>query len=106
MKDGVRAGSRLLVVHAVDCSSDIERLGGPRFGLVVSKAVGNAVVRHRMSRRLRHLAGHAISSGSARKECDYVLRALPAIADATTEEVTREFDKALGKAHGKLDRRS
>ena len=94
------------MVHAVDCSSDIERLGGPRFGLVVSKAVGNAVVRHRMSRRLRHLAGHAISSGSVRKECDYVLRALPAIADATTEEVTREFDKALGKVHGKLDRRS
>ncbi|MCT1442995.1 MULTISPECIES: ribonuclease P protein component [Corynebacterium] len=102
VKNGVRAGTRVLVVHAVDCSTDVERQGGPRFGLVVSKAVGNAVVRHHTSRRLRHLAMDAIARETARPQCDYVLRALPGIDEATAEELSHHFSAALRKAHGKL----
>lgn len=32
---------------------DVATTGGPRLGLIVSKAVGNAVTRHRVARRLR-----------------------------------------------------
>ncbi|MDH4658144.1 ribonuclease P protein component [Corynebacterium pyruviciproducens] len=103
VKNGVRAGSHVLVVHAYDRSTDIAREGGPRTGLVVSKAVGNAVVRHRTSRRLRHLAYTAMQGGTMRRTCDYVIRALPAIATAEPKEVAREFDRALAKAHKRLD---
>lgn len=102
VKNGVRAGSHVLVVHAYDRSTDIAREGGPRTGLVVSKAVGNAVVRHHTSRRLRHLAMDAIARETARPQCDYVLRALPGIDEATAEELSHHFSAALRKAHGKL----
>ena len=52
IKGGQRAGSRTLVVHVNDTPAEVAATG-PRFGLVVSKAVGNAVVRHRTARRLR-----------------------------------------------------
>lgn len=37
-------------------------LGYPRFGFVVSKKVGNSVIRHRMTRRLRALASPFLKS--------------------------------------------
>ena len=107
MKGSRRAGTRTVVVHArdnagTDKAADIAATG-PRFGLIVSKAVGNAVVRHRTSRRLRHLAYTAMQGGTMRRTCDYVIRALPAIATAEPKEVAREFDRALAKAHKRLD---
>ncbi|WP_372734309.1 ribonuclease P protein component, partial [Nocardioides sp.] len=63
MRLGRRAGSRALVVHlavppaptdATDSSGPGAQRDPARAGLVVSKAVGNAVVRTRVKRRLRH----------------------------------------------------
>ena len=50
---GLRAGSRLMVVHAhpTDARAGLP----PRVGFVVSRAVGGAVVRNRTKRRLRAL---------------------------------------------------
>ncbi len=65
----------------------------PRVGFVVSKAVGNAVVRHRVARRLRHLAGARLGTlppGSA-----LVVRALPKASGATSAELGRDFDAAI-----------
>jgi len=50
---GSRSGSRLIVVHAN--STDARAGQPPRVGFVVSKAVGNAVVRNRVKRVLRAL---------------------------------------------------
>jgi ribonuclease P protein component len=47
-----------------------------RAGLVVSKAVGDAVARNRVKRRLRHLVRPRLGE----LEADVVLRALPAAA--------------------------
>jgi len=51
---GVRAVQPDLVVHALRSCHDSS--DGPRIGLVVSKSVGSAVQRHRVARRLRHVA--------------------------------------------------
>jgi ribonuclease P protein component len=61
----------------------------------VSKAVGNAVIRNRVKRRLRHLARERITSlpGSA----VLVVRALPASAEASYEALGAELDRALGR---------
>ena len=82
-----RRGSRLLVVHArradalrTDAHDDVSRVG-----LVVSKAVGNAVVRTRVKRRLR--AQMALLLPSLPAGTDVVIRANPAAARATSQEL-------------------
>ena len=71
-----------------------------RVGFVVSKAVGNAVTRNRVQRRLRHLARARIPElpGAA----VLVVRALPAAAGATYAQLGADFDTALHR----LERRS
>jgi ribonuclease P protein component len=64
-----------------------------RVGFVVSKAVGNSVVRHRVSRRLRHLVADRI--GTLPAHCTLVIRALPASAGASSSELGVDLDGAL-----------
>ena len=84
-----------MVVHAHVDSSDV-RVGGPRFGLVVSKAVGDSVTRHRVSRRLRHIAAELIPE--ADPDLLVVIRANPASATATHEELVRDLRTGLAAA--------
>ncbi|SDC80161.1 ribonuclease P protein component [Actinokineospora iranica] len=65
----------------------------PRVGFVVSKAVGNAVVRHRVARRLRHIA--AARLGTLPPGSTLVVRALPRAATATSAELGQDFDSAM-----------
>ena len=94
VRAGRRAGSRTLVVHLVP--ADPAGPVGPRVGFVVSKAVGNAVVRNRVKRRLRHLAREHVSSlpGSA----VLVVRALPAAAEASSAELRADLVRCLSRA--------
>ncbi|MCV7316616.1 ribonuclease P protein component [Mycolicibacillus parakoreensis] len=55
IKHGRRSAHPDLVIHAHRAGAP-DSPPGPRIGLVVSKAVGTAVTRHRVSRRLRHVA--------------------------------------------------
>lgn len=57
----------------------------PRVGLVVSKAVGNAVTRTRVKRRLRAQAAGILPS--LPPGTDVVVRANPAAADADSREL-------------------
>jgi ribonuclease P protein component len=68
-------------------------LDASKVGFVVSKAVGNSVVRHRVSRRLRHVVRDRLAALPA--GTSLVVRALPAAADATSDELARDFDAAL-----------
>ena len=68
---GVRASRATLVVHAANLADARASLwkgaevstrdAGPRIGFVVSGAVGNAVIRNRVKRRLRHLAAAQVA---------------------------------------------
>jgi ribonuclease P protein component len=62
-------------------------------GFVVSKAVGNSVVRHRVSRRLRHLMRDRL--GTLPPGCALVIRALPAAAAASSADLGIDLDAAL-----------
>ena len=99
MAGRTRAGSRTLVVH-IAARTEPAITGGPRFGLVVSKAVGNAVTRHSVSRKLRHiLLAHV---DTLERPHDVVVRALPPAAEATSAELDKDYLQALGAARRKL----
>lgn len=90
VRRGRRAGSKSLVVHLLVAP---ERAAEPQVGFVVSKAVGPAVVRNRVKRRLRHQARESLSGlpGSA----VLVVRALPAAAQASYEQLGEDLDRCL-----------
>jgi ribonuclease P protein component len=89
-----RAGGRLIVVHAnrTDARADLP----PRVGFVVSKAVGNAVVRNRTKRRLR--AAVAIRLGDIPSGVDVVVRANPAAASVGWSELDEAVGRQLSRA--------
>lgn len=99
MRRGVRAGSRTLVVHLY-AREDLVVQGGPRFGLVVSKQVGNAVTRHAVSRRLREVLRGDVDKLA--RNHDVVVRALPTAASVTSAELAADYAQALRKAQAKL----
>ena len=85
-------------MHACVRSADGEPqlvYGGPRFGLIVSKAVGSAVVRHRVSRQLRHACRPLV--GSLSGDVDVVIRALPSAAGGSVDEFERQLTSCLVK---------
>ena len=94
VKAGRRSGARTLVTHlafAVEQADDRARVG-----FVVTKAVGNAVVRNRVKRRLRHAARARI----ARLPADtlLVVRAQPASATASYVELAADLDRCLDRS--------
>lgn len=88
---GTRRSSPTLVTHLLQREGDAP----PLVGFVVSRAVGNAVVRNRVKRRLRHLAREHVSSlpGS----CVLVVRALPGSASATSAALGADLVGCLAR---------
>jgi len=64
-----------------------------RVGMVVSKAVGNAVLRNRVRRRLRHLVRDRLD-GLAPSSV-LVVRALPASAAASYDDLAGDVSRCL-----------
>jgi ribonuclease P protein component len=80
----------MLVVHLGVTPGDA---GVARAGLVVGKAVGNAVQRNRVKRRLRHLLRERVDRLPA--DAALVVRALPPSGKATSGELGAALDTAL-----------
>lgn len=94
VRRGRRVGRRTLVVHVALVSAD-----GPvpaRVGLVVSRAVGGAVVRNRVKRRLR--AAMRTRIGTVPPGVLVVLRANPAAGGARMADLLADLDAALPRA--------
>jgi ribonuclease P protein component len=70
------------------------RAGPPRVGLVVPRAVGKAVRRNRIRRRLRH----AVRALQLEADMDYVIIASPQVATAQFADLVAW----LGRAHRDL----
>ncbi|MBX9245407.1 ribonuclease P protein component [Actinotalea ferrariae] len=92
IRRGARAGRPTLVVH---CRLVGDRTD-PHVGFVVSKAVGGAVVRNVVRRRLRGVVVE--QRGSLPSGADLVVRALPPAAGVPYETLASEFRSALAAA--------
>ena len=106
VRRGRRAGRSRLVVHVLTAAqpggtpsgastSAQPTLDASKVGFVVSKAVGNSVVRHRVSRKLRHLVRDRLAS--LPPGTSLVVRALAPSADADSAELGHDLDAALRK---------
>ena len=95
VRQGVRAVQPDLVVHALrgEAGSFGDAPDGPKIGLVVSKSVGNAVQRHQVSRRLRHVARALLTDLDTSDLV--VIRALPGSRDALSARLESELRAAL-----------
>jgi ribonuclease P protein component len=96
LRGGRRAGRGTLVVHLQLTGEPVP----PRVGFIVSRAVGSAVVRNRVRRRLRHLVREHLADlpDGAR----LVVRALPAAATARWADLGADLAGALRSARRRL----
>jgi ribonuclease P protein component len=98
VSQGVRAVQPDLVVHALRSDDDTAD-GGPRIGLVVAKSVGSAVQRHRVARRLRHVALSMIDELEPADRV--VIRALPSSRHAISARLEGELRTALRRVRSR-----
>jgi ribonuclease P protein component len=101
VKHGVRAAQPDIVVHAWrDPNGD--EAAGPRLGLVVAKSVGTAVQRHRVARRLRHVARTVIGELDPTERV--VIRALPSSRHAISARLEQQLRTGLRRTHQLMER--
>ena len=88
---GRRAGGRTVTAHLLLVPG-----GEPaKVGFIVSRAVGSAVVRNRVKRRLREIIRARLASLPG--GCLLVLRAQPAAALARQSDLATDVDQVLGR---------
>jgi len=98
LRTGRRAGGSVIAGHLLlaDGSTGEVRSGDPaKVGLVVSRAVGSAVVRNRVKRRLRELMRRRLASLPG--GCLLVLRAHPAAAGVRQADLAADLDLVIGR---------
>lgn len=85
-----------MVIHLwVDADAEP---GPAQVGFTVSKAVGNAVTRNRVKRRLRHLTReHLLALEGLPGRAALVVRALPAAADASYAALGADLGRTLDR---------
>ncbi|TLM73730.1 ribonuclease P protein component [Pseudarthrobacter sp. NamB4] len=89
VRSGVRNGRRNVVLYTAAIAADEPS----RIGFIVSKSVGNAVVRNLVKRRLREAGAASLreyGTGFA-----IVVRALPASATASWDQLLSDYNAAL-----------
>jgi ribonuclease P protein component len=103
VRSGRRAGRPTMVLHLLP--ERPEHLGGDqtsppgaRAGFVVGKAVGNSVVRHRVTRRLRAVVAAELHRLPA--SADLVVRARPEAAEAESASLRRDLAAGLDRLLG------
>ncbi|CAM2908414.1 ribonuclease P protein component [Skermania piniformis] len=95
VRQGRRTGRQHFVLYGYERVAEPADSAAPRFGLIVGKAVGTAVVRHRVARRLRHVSAQLVPEIEA--PTDVVIRVLPTAATASSAELDKQLRSGLRK---------
>ncbi|BBZ42300.1 ribonuclease P protein component [Mycobacterium conspicuum] len=95
VKYGLRTVQPDIVVH-VRRGSDPGDGDGPRVGLIIAKSVGSAVERHRVARRLRHVARTMLGDLSTSDRV--VIRALPSSSQVSSAWLEQQLRTGLRRA--------
>lgn len=92
VRKGNRVGGAICITHAV---LHMDEHRPARFGFIVSKAVGNAVTRNLVRRRLKTIVENRLADGF--EGADVVFRALPPSATATFAQLESEANRSLDR---------
>lgn len=101
VRNGNRVGGAFCITYAVSRALPdeqdpmLKRQDPARFGYIVSKAVGNAVTRNLVRRRMKSITDAMLQDGMT--GFDIVFRALPAAAAATYSELEQGMQKAVSR---------
>ena len=91
----VRRGSRCGGARVITSVLSTGESRAARFGFIISKQVGTAVVRNSVRRRLKAVCAEALPR--VPEGTDVVIRALPASSAATYAELEADVRRCLGK---------
>ncbi|GAA1466953.1 ribonuclease P protein component [Microbacterium thalassium] len=91
----VRRGRRCAGAHTVTYVVAGESDRPSRFGFIVSRQVGSAVVRNTVRRRLKAVCAESLTD--IRPGGDIVIRALPAAATASFHDLRDEVSRCLAR---------
>jgi ribonuclease P protein component len=100
VRSGRRIGRPTMVLHYLSerpapARGPVAGPSGPRAGFVVGKTVGNSVVRHRVTRRLRAVVLEELPR--LPDSADLVVRARPEAATATSQQLHRDLRSGLDR---------
>lgn len=101
VRNGIRAGRPTLVGHLLVDAVPADQ--APKVGFVVSRAVGSAVTRNRVKRRLRELMRgylHSLPGGSL-----LVLRANPMAGSARQPDLAADLDLVINRLRRQVGQR-
>lgn len=90
----VRRGRRCAGAHTVTYAVRGAESASSRFGFIVSRQVGGAVVRNTVRRRLKAVCAESLELAEGR---DVVIRALPSAATATYADLRAEVTRCLSR---------
>ena len=90
MKSGTRFSAKLVVLHVAQ-STDKDT----KVAFAVGKNVGNSVVRHKVTRQLRHAISPLV--GSFPSGSHVVVRALPGASQASFAQLSENLEFAFSK---------
>ncbi len=96
MRRGHKSGRKTVVVY-MSVAGDAESIAG----FAVSKAVGGAVTRNRVKRRLRAIASEILPT--LPEHTSMVVRALPTTATATFSSLNRDVRSAASETVNKAN---
>ncbi len=91
----VRRGRRCAATHTVTYVNSSSSDTTPRFGFIVSRQVGSAVVRNTVRRRLKAVCAESLPAVALGN--DIVIRALPGAATASFADLRTEVNRCLSR---------
>lgn len=91
MRQGLRSGTQTVVVYLA-LTGDAPSMAG----FAVSRTVGGAVIRNRVTRRLRAIMRELLPT--LPEGSKVVIRALPAAAEATFDHLRADVDNAVRRS--------
>jgi ribonuclease P protein component len=100
VRNGVRVAQSDLVLHARHAGVSAD--GVAQIGLIITKSVGGSVERHRVARRLRHVARTVMSELNPTDRI--VIRALPSSRDAASSRLEEQVRAGVRRAHNLMER--
>lgn len=93
----VRRGRRSAGAHTITYVRTTGESDAVRFGFIVSKQVGGAVVRNTVRRRLKAVSAASLANSLFDVGTDVVIRALPSAATAPYVELREDVTRSLSR---------